>query len=1263
MESLSAESLLPKPSRRPHEIDKAVQLREGGEDIRILVAFNRCLTVLNDAVTAEIIEPASSAIPLKTRLVIWSKYAGVTSRPGLRLDDRLRDYEDVRMAIIGLLSTITSVLEGGIPAMGQSTASRAMLTPEGQDMTKESAIHERWRSYQGTPWETVDMSIDMLLEMATCIRKSTIPLTSKHLDTHYTRPDDSYFAEFAKLFVRRRFPSARRSLANHLGDSIHIRRKRLLYQQKHEEKLAYSENSIAVDDQDIHIAARPESASHIVARKSAQARLTVPNSAFRQPPSNTELSKLDKSALYRRIKSRTVISSRASGIGSHSDEEMKYPKRPMPLPDEKWCVCPYCSEPLAAAQMTDVSWRLALSPSSLNLCLIDFRKHVDQDLQPYLCLSEKCQEDLRFFASRDEWSAHMTSFHTHKWAERIHMMTWACDLGHHQEFEIEEDFRSHLDKEHDDISELKQNSLVRRSRALGYREELICPLCENPPREIRPNTTHDDQARTLFTRHVANHLRSLALLSLPTLSAEPCDDVADSSAHVSRQSTSGFNTKSRDDLSNLVEELAGSSPSVAQERARNIEDEIYNSMDPHPRTEADNFEGIRWETLGIPEKDFGDDQTLENLAQWHNNDLDVSNSGLCDTCRLCMQYERRYDGPNLPEIADIWRQEIHHDWSEVEMSARSGCALCNRLLYLRKPHNPPNLADNIPTMDFFYKRAKGESDFTPESVTFKVKNNIRDVPAPVLSLSFVPVAVDDTSFPDLNTNSQELLAGHSGDESCIRLVQRWLKICTCDHSRCNAFITGDQPAYMPARLLDVSNPDLLRIVSTDESSPDAYMTRYSTLSHVWGKSQFLTLREENLDRFRHEGIPISELTENFRDAASMTSRLGLSYLWIDALCIVQDSQEDWERELPIMPWIFRNAYCNLVACGESADGLFFARDPTTITPAFIAFKLRGEKRRMRVQTIEMFNFQLGARVNILGWIFQELLLSRRSIYFAQGQIVWECADMLLNESFPDGSMVDLAPRKINRMVWEGISTGEIHENWLDIVEQFSRCILNRHSDIFPALSGIAEYFQVRPDNRYCAGIWDDDLLSGLLWKEADKPAGLDGFIRPPESESIGKPSALLLYPPLSNSTQAPSWSWASLKPGTGVRFQRFSDYQFDPSGDAVVERMIEEIGGSPYVFGGMTKVILHGYLFKPPESGMDGLARGIRLFVLKRASEPSRIVGLYVQPVDPDDERPYPYYKRVGVFDFSYKQGSAIEGADVVDGKLMTFTRQEIYLI
>jgi hypothetical protein len=102
---------------------------------------------------------------------------------------------------------------------------------------------------------------------------------------------------------------------------------------------------------------------------------------------------------------------------------------------------------------------------------------------------------------------------------------------------------------------------------------------------------------------------------------------------------------------------------------------------------------------------------------------------------------------------------------------------------------------------------------------------------------------------------------------------------------------------------------------------------YLTLSHCWGKDQIFRLLETNIDQLR-KAIPTNRLPQTFQQAIALTKRMGHRYIWIDSLCIIQDSEDDWHYESSRMGDVYKNSFCNIsaTAAEDGRMGLFFERD-------------------------------------------------------------------------------------------------------------------------------------------------------------------------------------------------------------------------------------------------------------------------------------------------------------------------------------------------
>ncbi|KAG4421219.1 hypothetical protein IFR04_005630 [Cadophora malorum] len=170
-----------------------------------------------------------------------------------------------------------------------------------------------------------------------------------------------------------------------------------------------------------------------------------------------------------------------------------------------------------------------------------------------------------------------------------------------------------------------------------------------------------------------------------------------------------------------------------------------------------------------------------------------------------------------------------------------------------------------------------------------------------------------TTFASNSNRSYQLKpkASTTSIESRLAEVRSWLGECKDSHPHCN-----DQIKQLPKRLIDVGqadiSPDLVTCTEL-EGKP----ARYATLSYYWGASAFTT-RKSTLISSAHE-LPYEELPRIHREAITVARCLGFTYLWIDALCIVQDDNTEWEQEASRMQDIYAGSDLTIAAT-DSPDG-------------------------------------------------------------------------------------------------------------------------------------------------------------------------------------------------------------------------------------------------------------------------------------------------------------------------------------------------------
>lgn len=272
----------------------------------------------------------------------------------------------------------------------------------------------------------------------------------------------------------------------------------------------------------------------------------------------------------------------------------------------------------------------------------------------------------------------------------------------------------------------------------------------------------------------------------------------------------------------------------------------------------------------------------------------------------------------------------------------------------------------------------------------------------------------------------------SDSEIAYKRLEAWLKNCVDSHPRCRA---TTRETVLPTRVIDVfASRDRAALVESRGRTG-----KYIALSHTWGKSRRLTATKKTVGDLM-EGIAVSSLPKTFRDAIDITRRLGIRYLWIDCLCIIQDDPQDWEREAAAMTRVYRNSYLTISASAssDSHSGCFPTRtgksfvSPATRSlgyetptvhnaPALYTIGYEDRSRPGRADHIYLYEewlpgslsptpqkTHIGSFGKVIdpvadqplstrGWTLQERLLSPRVVHYAGDQIYFECETEIRSE--------------------------------------------------------------------------------------------------------------------------------------------------------------------------------------------------------------------------------------------------------------------------
>ena len=253
---------------------------------------------------------------------------------------------------------------------------------------------------------------------------------------------------------------------------------------------------------------------------------------------------------------------------------------------------------------------------------------------------------------------------------------------------------------------------------------------------------------------------------------------------------------------------------------------------------------------------------------------------------------------------------------------------------------------------------------------------------------------------------------------------------------------------------------------------------------------------------RQQYFQLSSMPASFQDAIHVTLELGLEYLWIDALCIIQDDPSDWETESRQMACVYGNAHVVIGADDANNSDQEFMYETGVITDSRKVTQiavLDGQGDVYAIESPSHWNscslstdsawtsiflcwhiVESSSPLSTRAWAFQEQLLARRMIHLARNEIYWQCRAMLSCEC----SELDDDPVKVTSDAWLSPDKREMFQFWYRAVNIVIRRKLSRETDRLPCLSGLAALMYRNNAGDYLAGLWQDDLVLGLCWASA-----------------------------------------------------------------------------------------------------------------------------------------------------------------------------------
>ena len=264
------------------------------------------------------------------------------------------------------------------------------------------------------------------------------------------------------------------------------------------------------------------------------------------------------------------------------------------------------------------------------------------------------------------------------------------------------------------------------------------------------------------------------------------------------------------------------------------------------------------------------------------------------------------------------------------------------------------------------------------------------------------------------------------------------------------------------------------------------------------------------------------MPKTFQDAIVTTKEFGIEFIWIDSLCIIQDSPSDWAYEAARMASVYSGATCTIAAvwgmngtCGcfrDHCPTLRISIDEQRVIGTYITH--RTHEMYLRPQPKSQ-KYLREAALNTRAWTLQEIVLSRRIILFAEDQMYWHCTSLYESEDSLD-SVTDITGTSLHIPSLGAVARhGEqskdmLYESWQTTMKSYSLRQLTNGGDKFAALAGITEFFGGVLADEAVAGLWRRDLGRGLMWQiPVNRHCAID-------QDAVER-------------LNMPSWSWLKIK--------------------------------------------------------------------------------------------------------------------------------------
>ncbi|OAG13178.1 HET-domain-containing protein, partial [Paraphaeosphaeria sporulosa] len=321
------------------------------------------------------------------------------------------------------------------------------------------------------------------------------------------------------------------------------------------------------------------------------------------------------------------------------------------------------------------------------------------------------------------------------------------------------------------------------------------------------------------------------------------------------------------------------------------------------------------------------------------------------------------------------------------------------------------------------------------------------------------------------------------------MIRYWLQQCVDNHIECGRGLDN----VKPTRLLDLAAPlgdQDIRLVLTEDIGEQPY----ATLSYRWGTVSGVNLMKSNYETFRTR-IVLGTLPRSVQEAVRVCRGLSVRYLWVDALCIIQESGADLAREIAQMGSIYAGSLVTVAAANSTHHESGFIREryplrredciiSGTDQEIIFSHELQYDNLNKHLMTLQK------SKLNERGWVYQERMLSPRTVHFTAEEVIWECRELCQcyqcagTSSARVGSSSSHVKNAFIHL--HGLSNPATRDEkfptvWSSILSAYTSTMLSNADDRLSALAGIAQFAIEKLDYNASYGLWLHGFLENLLW--------------------------------------------------------------------------------------------------------------------------------------------------------------------------------------